>query len=109
VHFASHVRDDGSTLLVLSGEIDVACADSVRDTGLELLAAPNCHTLVIDMMDVSFLDSTGLSVLVALRNASGEVGAPIVLLDPSPRVMRVLEITALDGVFDIRRTGQPTA
>ena len=104
MHAATHIRDDGSTLFVLSGEVDIACADDVRDRGLKLLAADGCHTLVIDMMGVSFIDSIGLAAPIVLRHASGEVGAPLVLLDPSPRVMRVLEITKLNGVFDVRHT-----
>jgi anti-sigma B factor antagonist len=101
VHAAHHLRDDGSTLLVLSGEIDMSCAQAIQEDGLKLLAVDGCRALVIDLMDVSFMDSTGLGALIGLRNASREMGAPLVLLDPSPRVRRVLEITRLDGVFEI--------
>jgi anti-sigma B factor antagonist len=106
VHAANHVRDDGSTLLVLSGEIDMSCAGTLRDKGLALLEAGGCHTLIVDLMDVSFIDSTGIGALITLRNASGRAGAPLLLLDPSPAVAKVLAITGLDDVFMICHTAE---
>lgn len=100
----THTRDDGSTLLVVSGDIDMSCVKELREIGLGVLARVGGTEFLLDLMDVPFIDSTGLGALIALRNAADEGGTHLALLDPSERVMAVLEITKLADVFDIRRT-----
>ena len=102
----SHTRDDGSTLLVIAGEIDVACAGDVRESGLKLLAGVDCPRLTIDLMDVTFMDSTALSALIEIRNAAELTDTTVALLDVAPNVMRVLTITGLDQIFEIERTSR---
>ncbi len=101
---AKHERLDGSYLLVLAGELDLQTVDEVRVAGLSLIQHDGCTSLVIDLMDVSFIDSTGLGTLIALRNAAAAVTLPLSLQDPSDRVTRLLQLTALDQVFDIKLT-----
>jgi anti-sigma B factor antagonist len=103
---AKHQRLDGSYLLVLAGECDLACVDAVRRAGLSLIEHEGCKGLVIDLMDVSFIDSTGLSALVALRNAANAKTLPLHILDPSDQVTRVLQVTGLDQIFNIELTSR---
>jgi anti-sigma B factor antagonist len=98
-----HMRLDGSMVLVLSGELDLASAPEVRQAGRDLIAADGCTKFMVDLMDVSFIDSTGIGTLIALRLAAEKMEVPFVLLDPSNRVTRLLELTALTHVFDIER------
>jgi anti-anti-sigma factor len=103
---ASHTRDDGSALLVIAGEIDVACAGEVREAGLKLLAGTDCSRLTVDLMDVTFMDSTALSALIEIRNAADQRGTAVALLDVAPNVLRVLTITGLDQIFEIEHTNR---
>ena len=57
--------------------------------------------LVIDFEHVSFIDSTGLGVLVSIHKRSIEQGIQLVLKKISPKVYDVFEITMLDEVFTI--------
>ena len=85
-------------VVTVSGEVDIASAPSLRETLLSVLA-DGTHELVIDLDQVTFLDSTGIGVLVAaFRRASAE-GGSMSLVCNSPRSMRVLEITGLTTVF----------
>ena len=90
-------------VLVLSGEFDLASAPDVRQTGLEMIAADGCTRFLVDLMDVTFMDSTGIGTLIAVRVAAEDAGIPFLLLDPSNRVTRLLELTALTRVFAIER------
>jgi anti-anti-sigma factor len=99
----SRIRPDGSPQLVLSGDLDTASADEVRHAGLDLIAAADGDNIIlIDLADVPFIDSTGLGALIALQNAADQIGLKVALLDPSSRVVRVLEITNLTDVFAVK-------
>ena len=77
----------------LDGELDLATAE-------DLLAAIREHDerdsqLDLDFSDVTFMDSSGLRAL--LEAASERNGADLVILDPTPQVRRVLDISLPDG------------
>ena len=104
-----HMRPDGAFLIVLSGELDTVTAPEARAIGLELIAADGCTRFLFDMIDVSFIDSTGLSALVAFKNAAHTMGLPLALLDPSPRVSKVLALTGLGEHFSVEHTEGSTS
>ena len=73
-----HQRVDGSVLMVLAGDFDLASAAEVRRVGLELLST-GCARLLVDLMDVPFMDSTGLGTLIALKLSAEQAGIPFLL------------------------------
>ena len=91
---------DGVAFLGVTGEVDVACADELREAG-EAALVPTVGTLRIDLAGVSFMDSSGLTALIAVRNKAEAARVWLVLDDPQPLVRRALEITALHKVFVI--------
>lgn len=89
-----------STVLKLRGELDVATAP-VLEGGLACAFAPKPSSMVLDMTDLTFLDSTGIRVLVtAARQAEGD-GCSIVLMAPNAQVLRVLRLTGVDRLIAI--------
>lgn len=93
-------------LIRLSGELDVASAPRLRQGVLDLLARPdvtNGHgpTVVLDLRDVDFVDSTGLGVMVGLLKRLRSDGGELVLRGVRPTTSKVLEMTGLDRVFPI--------
>ena len=100
---AVHRRPDGTGLLVISGDLDVATCDDAYTRGAELMAAGS-STLYVDMMDVTFIDSTGIGCLIKLSNQATACDSTVVLLDPSPRVNRMLDLTGLSRVFQVKMT-----
>ena len=82
----------------LRGEVDMASVGAVRTCLRELMLAG--HTdLLIDLSEVTFMDSTGLGVLVAARKQARVFRGTLGLVAPSPPVARVLSLTSLDRVF----------
>jgi anti-anti-sigma factor len=104
MHIAKHQRLDGSYLLVLAGELDMATADKVRQAALCLLHHDGCDRLVLDLMDVSFIDCAGLGALIDLRNAASDADRPLTILDPSTAVSRLLHLARLENTFAIGLT-----
>jgi len=102
-HMLISVQDDGNaqTTLAVAGELDVATALELRGAGEQALA-DGAQSLVLDLSEVTFLDSSGLGALIAIRNAVLEAGRVLQLRQPSARVNKVLELSGLTGVFDIQ-------
>ena len=82
-------------VVVLTGEVDLAAASPVRVCLRDLMVDGATHVLV-DLRAVTFMDSTGLGVLVAARKQARVFRGSFGLVAPSPPVARVLSLTALD-------------
>ena len=62
--------------------------------------ATGAVALIVDMADVSFVDSAGLSGLVQVRQQTLDAGSTFRLQSPSRVVARILELSGLDRLFD---------
>ncbi len=80
--------------LALEGELDMASADELGNRLRE--DGPGEGPLVLDFSGVTFMDSSGLRVLLEVAQGRGEQG-PLVILHPSPQVQRVLDISIPGG------------
>jgi anti-sigma B factor antagonist len=94
---------DGVPVVSVVGEIDVATAPQLRDR-LRERTPPGAEVVVVDLLDVTFLDSTALGVLVGALKRSREAGGDLRLAINQPRIRKVFEITGLTGVFSIHTT-----
>ena len=91
---------EGQTRVVLAGELDIATSERL-ERELALIERNSPGTLVLDMRQVEFIDSTGLSVLLnGLRRVTRVRGA-MAIACANPTVLRLFEITKLDSTFDI--------
>jgi anti-sigma B factor antagonist len=82
------------TVIVAPREIDSATAPAFASS-LE------GTDIVIDCSRIEFIDSSGLRVLLEAREARVPHGGTVVLRSPTQAVMRLLEITATDRLFDV--------
>ena len=93
-------RDGVAATMRLSGEFDVACESIFAAAAGEALTE-DTRELLVDLRDVSFIDSSGIEALCAARRDAERSGGSVVLRAPSAAVVRVLEVTGLDDVFRI--------
>jgi anti-anti-sigma factor len=91
---------NGTAVLTVRGEVDVANSGHLRALGEDAIGDA-VRVIRIDLSEVSFIDSTGLAALVAIRNAAAGAGRRLVLDRPTARVRRVLQLTTLDAVFEV--------
>ena len=95
------VHDEaGITILDLSGEIDVGQAPKLREVLMELLEN-NEGRLLIDMSDVVYIDSAGLSVLIAANRKAQNLSGMFGLSNPQKPVQQVFKLTRMNKVFQI--------
>jgi anti-anti-sigma factor len=101
------VWDGASVTLRLSGEMDMSTAELVREAALA--AIDQGHPDVdIDMSAVTFMDSTGLQVLLETSRRAESAGGRLQLVDPTRAVKRVLEVTGVKQLFEIAEVPAPT-
>ena len=93
--------------LRLAGELDLATAPELTEALLDFASSKG--EVYLDLSEVSFLDSSGLRVILALARSRGDYGS-LVLLAPSASVMRILEIMGIDehpGIEIRHRSAEP--
>ncbi|MFC4056755.1 STAS domain-containing protein [Planomonospora corallina] len=91
------------TIIALRGEIDAASAPALRKR-LRNALQRSADLLILDLAAVSFCDASGLSVLVDIRQRSGESGITLRLVAPRPHLTRLLRITGLHRGFAVHPT-----
>jgi anti-sigma B factor antagonist len=90
---------DGAVIVELAGELDLYNAHTVRDALLGQ-AEKNPARLVVDLSRVTFIDSTGLGVLIEARTRLPNKRA-FMLASPGLETRRALEISGLDRHFAV--------
>ena len=91
---------DGWSVIDVGGEIDVATAPRLREQLLTLVNGGR-YWLVLNLAATDFIDSTGLGVLISGLKRTRTHGGDLAVVCTEPRILRVFEITGLDGVFGI--------
>ena len=91
---------DAHTVVRVHGEVDVYTAPQLRER-LDQEIDAGRHDLVVDLSGVSFMDSTGLGVLVGRLKLIRVNDGSLRLVCAHDRVLKVFVITGLDKVFEI--------
>jgi anti-sigma B factor antagonist len=90
-------------ILTLAGELDVTnAAEAEEAVRVAWQDSPSC--LVFDLTRLTFMDSTGVRVLVRARRRAIQDGGTVVLAGLTPSVSRIMEVTGLNRAFPIHAT-----
>lgn len=87
-------------VITVSGEVDLATSPDL-DTAIIESVDSEASSIVIDLTDVSFMDSSGLGVIVRGLKRCREADKDLDLVITSDRVLKVFGITGLDQVIPI--------
>jgi anti-sigma B factor antagonist len=93
--------DTTVTVVVVNGEIDVATCGSLRDSLLLVLANEACSGIVVNLADTTFIDSTGVGVLVGIWHRARSGHKPLALAAPSRQAQAMLKSTGLTDMLPI--------
>jgi anti-sigma B factor antagonist len=96
--------DSGIAVVKVTGEVDVSTSSSLRNSLLGVLADENHHGLVVNLASVSFVDSTGVGVLVGIWHRVCATRGCLALAAPSRQARGILEITGLIKVLPVYDT-----
>jgi len=87
------------TVISLGGELDLMYAQRVEDQLRESEKAEG-QMLVLDLRELGFIDSTGISVMLRAYLRAQETGRRLVLLPGPPFVQKVFAVSGMDRFFE---------
>jgi anti-sigma B factor antagonist len=97
-------RQDDVAVVAVSGEIDLGTAGQLRDYLAECLSTEGLRDIVLDLSGVTFMDSTGLQVLISTQRRLEAQGGRLRLVGLRSGVAKILRVTGLDQKFPTYET-----
>lgn len=93
------VLDGGWMSLAVTGEIDLATVDELRDA-INRVAETGSH-LVVDLRGAEFMDSTGLKTLVVANRSFGEASRSFALAVQAGPIWRLIDLSGIESSINI--------
>ena len=91
-------KQAGQTIAVCHGRIDADSVSLLQEEVRRLIPESTC--IVLDLGDVSYMDSSGLGTLVTLYASARRSGSELKLAHLTPRITDLLRITHLSSIFE---------
>ena len=107
MNFETHKNGASVTLKLKEKKLDSAVSPELKGEFL-ILCKPKLESLIVDLADVDFCDSSGLSALLIADRKMKEHGGKVKLINVHKKVSGLLKISMLDRVFDINEAGHAT-
>lgn len=103
MHFTSFL-ENGRLTIALTGEIDHHCAKAYIQVIASKIEAYMPDVCVLDFRDVTFVDSSGIAVVInALRNMA-QIEGKLLLTGISPQPMKVFRASGIDKLVEMKET-----
>ena len=100
---SEEISDGDVDVVAVRGKIHVSTAPELS-TRLATSLDRGVTSLVLDLSEVEFIDSTGLSVLLNVLRRMTQRGGSLAIVCTNPTVLRLFEITRLESTFEIVTT-----
>ena len=101
MHFTSFL-EEGRLTVALTGEIDHHCAkDYIRTIGAKI-EAYSPDICVLDFQEVSFVDSSGIAVVINALRSMTQIEGKLILTGLSPQPMRVFRASGIDKLVEVK-------
>jgi anti-anti-sigma factor len=95
-HFRVEVQNyDQATVLAVGGELDLASTPALEEELGRVVESSGTKLVILDLRELEFMDSTGLSVLVKAHQRAEESGKRFALVKGSQQVQRLLSLTGV--------------
>lgn len=101
MHFTSFL-EEGRLTVALTGEIDHHCAREYIHTIAAKIEAYTPDICILDFRDVSFVDSSGIAVVINALRSMTQIEGRLLLTGLSPQPMRVFRASGIDKLVEIR-------
>lgn len=101
-------KQEGTTIVAPRGRLDMASAPEFRESVKRLVESGSSH-LVVDLHEVSFVDSSGLGAIVGGLKAARNVGGELRIARANQQVLLVLDLTSLNRVLTPYETVEDAA
>jgi stage II sporulation protein AA (anti-sigma F factor antagonist) len=85
-----------------TGEVDLASSSQLRDDIVAALADSDARTLVVDLADVTFMDSSGLTCLAFAHQQMQQRDGSVVVRNANPSVRKLIGVVGMDQVVELQ-------
>ncbi|MEU9230645.1 STAS domain-containing protein [Streptomyces massasporeus] len=103
LHLTVQHPHPGLAIATIVGDVDVHTAPTLRSGALEIISHGHPR-LVLDLAQVGFCDSAGLSAIIGIWHAAQEAGGSLSLAAVPDRLMRMLSMTGVDSLLPVHAT-----
>lgn len=94
-------REESTLYLRLSGEMDHHSAGGMRGEADKLICAERPRKVMLDLSGIGFMDSSGLGFIMGRYALAHELGATLVVYDPSPATRRIFDLAGLGRIIPV--------
>lgn len=94
-------RFGGELLIHMAGEIDHHSAEKLKERIDGAAKDPSTAKVYMDFSRVTFMDSSGVGVILGRYRKLSERGIPLAIYGPSPRMQRILDLASLQRIIPI--------
>jgi anti-sigma B factor antagonist len=94
-------QSEGSVVLDISGDIDLANSPTMRKALLSEIKEKHTRRVFLNLRNVRYMDSSGIASLVEGLKASRDQGSRLILYGLNPAVREVMELSRLQKIFEI--------
>ena len=101
MHFTSFL-EDGRLTVALTGEIDHHCAKSYIQAIAAKIEAYTPELCILDFQEVSFVDSSGIAVVINALRSMTQIEGKLILTGILPQPMRVFRASGIDKLVEIK-------
>ena len=96
--------DGGQSVLALTGELDIDSVGAVREKLQQRLAAERPQALTVDLAGLTFIDSSGLGLLIEIRRLTLSADISFAMVNVASGPARVIAIAGLTETFGLPAT-----
>ena len=101
MHFTSFL-ENGRLTVALTGEIDHHCAKHYIQAICAKIEAYTPEECILDFQEVTFMDSSGIAVVINALRAMTQIEGRLVLAGISPQPMKVFRASGIDKLVEIK-------
>ena len=101
MHFTSFL-EEGRLTVALDGEIDHHCAKAYIQAISAKIEAYTPDICVLDFRDVSFVDSSGIAVVINAMRCMNQIEGQLLLTGIAPQPMRVFRASGIDKLVEVK-------
>ena len=94
-------KENGASVAFLSGEIDHHCAKDLRTQLDRHIIGSRPSKLIIDLNNITFMDSSGIGLIMGRSKLMKACGGEVVVNSPQPYIKRVLKLAGIDRIVSI--------
>lgn len=111
MHIANlEVIFDASVLTIkIKGDVDHHSAKKIREAIDSFIIEKKPVIIVLDLSSVDFMDSSGLGLILGRYNVACDLGAKLILYNPTRRIRKILELAGIERIIKIEGDGDNEA